>query len=61
MKMVLQSGCALRTCCAPCQSISRITSWPGVAQRFHLRAAGAVEVVEHLRVFEEFARVAAAA
>ena len=29
----------------------------GVAQRFDLRAAGAVEVVEHLRVFEEFALV----
>ena len=30
----------------------------GVAQRFDLRASGAVEVVEHLRVLEEFAGVA---
>ena len=33
----------------------------GIAQRFDLRAPGAVEVVEHLRVFEEFALRRAAA
>ena len=33
----------------------------GVAQRLDLRAAGAVVVVEHLRVLEELARVDAGA
>ena len=53
--MEIASGNALRTCAAPCQSISRSRSWPRFERRFDLFPAGAVTVVENDRVFEKFA------
>ncbi len=55
MKMLEHSGIALRTRRAPCQSISRMTLRPWAELFLNGPATGAVEVVEHLRVFQELA------
>ena len=56
MKMVRQSGMRLADLVRALPVDLEDHVVPGVAQRFDLRAARAVEVVEHLRVLEEFAR-----
>ena len=50
-----QSGKSLRTCCAPCQSISSSTSWSRSSASLDHRFAGAVVVAVDLGVLEELA------